>query len=230
MHSTDPVNRIMSTPVLTIGPNESVREMLRLLQAYPVHHLPVVAEGRLVGLVSSADVMKFQHFLPESGDTRIKGLEWEVHRVMQSPVITVSEHESAYRAAELMVTHGIHCVPVVNADDHLIGIVTTTDIMEGCLLGNHGTDSVPHSPRRRADEAHSMTAVPRAADTTHDQHGTAAACVQLQSRIHVLEQVLHEARRYLSAGQDERLHAALRLAIDRADRDDAVRLPERLAI
>ena len=44
------------------------------------------------------------------------------------------------------------------------------------------------------------------------------------------EQVLHEARRYLNAGQDERLHAALRLAIDRADRDDAVRLPERLAI
>jgi CBS domain-containing protein len=186
MHPNDPVNRIMTEPVLTIEADESVEQAMQLFTSYPVHHLPVVEAGRVVGMLSSADVAKLRFFLPPPGNARSALLHyrWQVRKIMQSPAITVGEHESAQRAAELMATHGIHSLPVVNCRGALIGIVTTTDIMHGCL-----------SPPRSA--------------ATFD---AADPC-----RVRALETVLSAAKRYLNAGQDERLHTALQKAIDQAE-------------
>ncbi|HKS54820.1 MAG TPA: CBS domain-containing protein [Steroidobacteraceae bacterium] len=135
MHATDPVNRIMSEPVLTIGADESIEEALRLFAVYPVHHLPVVEAGRVVGMLSSADIAKLRFFLPPVGEARdaILKQRWQVRRIMQSPAFVVTQHESAERAAELMTTHGVHSLPVVDSKGTLIGIVTTTDIMSSVL-------------------------------------------------------------------------------------------------
>src|SRR5688572_17368023 len=110
MHANDPVNRIMTEPVLTITPSESLEEALRLFTSYPVHHLPVVEEGRVVGMLSSADVAKLKFFLPPPGTARDALLKerWQVRKIMRSPALTVAEHESAQRAAEIMATNGIH--------------------------------------------------------------------------------------------------------------------------
>jgi CBS domain-containing membrane protein len=72
MHASDPVNRIMMTPVLTIAPSESREEALRLFTSYPVHHLPVVEDERVVGMLSSADVVKVKFFLPPPGQHEMR--------------------------------------------------------------------------------------------------------------------------------------------------------------
>jgi predicted transcriptional regulator len=190
MRANDPVNRIMSEPVLTIGPDEPVGDMLRLFLAYPVHHLPVVEERRVVGMLSSADVIKLEFFLPRpgpAGDALLNG-RFSVRRIMRTPVISVTEHESVQRAAELMATNGVHALPVVDRNEVLIGIVTTTDIIH-CLLDGRSKASAADSPTLLA----------------------------MQERVQALEQIAHAAKRYVNAGQDERLHAALSKAIERAD-------------
>jgi CBS domain-containing protein len=190
MHASDPVNRIMTEPVLTIAPNESLEEALRLFTNYPVHHLPVIAEGRVVGMLSSADVAKLKFFLPPPGTARDALLKerWQVRKIMRSPALTVAEHESAQRAAEIMATNGIHALPVVNSNDHLIGIVTTTDMMQ-CCLG------------------------PAAAESANATSASASETL----RTRALLEVVSAAKRYLNAGQDERLHTALQKALDRVD-------------
>ncbi len=215
MRANEPVNRVMSTPILTIDLHDTVRGLLDIVAAYPVHHVPVVDAGRVVGLVSSADILKFKHFLPATQDRRAAALGWKVSRIMHAPAITIGEHESVQRAAELMVANGIHCLPVVNMDDHVIGIVTTTDIMNGILQGPSGNDMAAgtHSDARSAAAA-------QAVQSGHDPHGIAAGFLQQQSRLQKLEQLLFAAKRYLNAGQDEQLHRALRLAVDQADRSD----------
>lgn len=214
MRASEPVNRIMSTPVLSAGPDDPVQTLLQQMHDYPVHHVPVIEAGRVVGMVSKADIAKFQHFLPELRDPQAAALGWNVRRIMQTPVITIGEHDSARQAAETMVSNAIHCLPVVNAAGHLIGIVTTTDIMDACL---HGTAD-PAAPAPHVDDTRALSAAQRAVGTGDDPHGIAGAFLHLQTRIAALERVLHEAKRYLNAGQDEQLHRALRLAIDQADR------------
>jgi CBS domain-containing membrane protein len=190
MHANDPVNRIMTAPVLTITPSESLEEALRLFTSYPVHHLPVVEEECVVGMLSSADVAKLKFFLPPPGTARDALLKerWQVRKIMRSPAVTVAEHESAQRAAEIMATNGIHALPVVNSKAHLIGIVTTTDMMQGCL------DPLPAEP----------------ADATNARPSD-------NVRMRALLNVVSAAKRYLNAGQDERLHAALQKALECVD-------------
>lgn len=227
MHASDPVNRIMSEPVFTIGPDGSFNEVSELFRAHRVHHLPVVEERRVVGMVSCADLMKLQFQLPPAGAPRVAFLARRGHagRLMRSPAISVTEHETAQRAAELMAVNGIHSLPVVNHNEELVGIVTTTDLMRCCL------DPLPDTPAADSDEtklfpladariAVVLAAARRAVDTGHDPCGVSAALLSMQQRMGALEHVATAAKRYLNAGQDERLHATLHKAIEHADRLD----------
>jgi predicted transcriptional regulator len=195
--------------------------------SHRVHHLPVVEERRVLGMVSSADLMKLQFQLPPAGPPRIAFLARRGHagRLMRSPAIAVTEHETVQRAAELMAVNGIHSLPVVNSNEELVGIVTTTDLMRCCL------DPLPDTPAADRDEtklfpldderiAAVLAAARRAVNTGHDPCGISAALLTMQQRVDALQQVATAAKRYLNAGQDERLHTTLQKAIELADRFD----------
>jgi CBS domain-containing protein len=195
MHASDPVNRHMSEAVLSIDVTAPASEILRLFMEYPVHHLPVVDNGKVVGMLSSADLLKLDAFLPK-GRARPAGefLDQRVRidQLMRKPAITVGASQSVEAAATLMAEHAFHSLPVVDTAGNLVGIITTTDIMAAALhLELHAG---------RTDAGGEL-------DHVHE-------------RLKLLEQVLHAADRYLHAGQDERLHAQLLKAVDEARAHD----------
>ena len=55
-----PVSRLMTTPVLTCMPEERVTAVMARMTRHRVRHLPVVDRGRLVGIISIGDVVKFR--------------------------------------------------------------------------------------------------------------------------------------------------------------------------
>ena len=146
MYASDPVNRIMIQSVLTVGANELLEEALRFATAYPVEHLPVVEDGHVVGMLSSADIAKLKFLLPPPGPAREALLRQrcQVRSIMRSPALTITEHESAHRAAKLMADNGVHSLPVVNSKGALVGIVTSRALR---LFPSSAWPSACSSPR-----------------------------------------------------------------------------------
>jgi len=70
------VSAIMSSPVLTVGPDQSVNDCMRLMTEHRVRHLPVVDAGRVIGVLSIGDLVRA--VLEEQQQT-IKQLEQYIH-------------------------------------------------------------------------------------------------------------------------------------------------------
>ena len=220
-----PVNRLMTEAVLSVDVSSPVSEALRLFAEYPVHHLPVVREQTLVGMLSSADVMKLDCFLPKNGASRHGYIDqrFSIETLMRHPAISVQPHQPAEDAARLMVTHAIHALPVVDIQDHLLGIITTTDMMQALLfgatrLGEHVDtaqvlESIQAKPSADALEV-SVEAAREAVLAECDPNGIARALLYLHQRVATLEEVQHLVRRYATARQDE--IATLMQALERA--------------
>ena len=119
-----PVREHMSTQVVTVGAADSVAEAIATRDSIDIRHLPVVQEGRLVGMVSDRDLRR----------ARGQGLgaEASVEEIMVSDVQTLTPSDQLSRAAAIMSERKISALPIVE-DGALVGIVTTTDLLDHCM-------------------------------------------------------------------------------------------------
>ncbi len=119
------VETVMTRPVLTLDASRPVREAVELMRARRFRHLPVVAEGRMCGIVSDRDV---------TGDGGAP-----LSAVMHRKVIAVPPDTPVESASALMLENKIGCLPVVSAEGDLLGIVTESDLFRLLtqLLGGH---------------------------------------------------------------------------------------------
>ncbi|QIN82525.1 CBS domain-containing protein [Rubrobacter tropicus] len=127
----------MAREVVTLSPGETAGEALGLCRERHIRHLPVLEDGRLVGVVSDRDL---RSATPAFGDpARAAALaEILVRDVMARDVITARPDDPIDEAANTMREKGINCLPVLE-EDELVGIVTSSDVMEALvyLVGAH---------------------------------------------------------------------------------------------
>ena len=230
MLGAEPVRDFMTQAVLSIERHSPAGEVLRHFSEYPVHHLPVVDQSKVVGMLSSADVMKIEMFLPRAGMNSYEYLNRNVsiEKLMRQPAITIRGDQSLESAAHLMAENGVHALPVTDHDDYLIGIITTTDIMHAALHPDAANDS--RQARAAAEESHDLTdeqlaEALRLATTTSTAEGErgrlSRALLHMRRRLVQLEHVRACAERYLHAGQDTKLHTELLKALKEAGRQSA---------
>lgn len=121
---------MMGSPV-TLKPDDTLALASDVICLGRIRHLPIVNEGKLVGILSERDLMG-------AATKQIFGLKQTSHTallksvsvkdVMKKHVITVEPDAEITKAAHLMAERKIGCLPVVSAGA-LIGLVTTTDIL-----------------------------------------------------------------------------------------------------
>lgn len=119
------IDRVMTPDPATVGPQDSAARARRLLDSNVIHHLPVVEGGRLVGMVSSSDLLKL-HLLDDKLAFHARAT---VDQIMETNVITVGKNASLREAAEKLCMGGFHALPVVDRRRHLVGIVTSSDLI-----------------------------------------------------------------------------------------------------
>ncbi len=108
--------------VVTVGPDDSVRELLAQLAEHNIGALVVVDGDQVVGMVSERDVVRRLH---TDGDSI---LQTPVRVLMTSAVVSVAPDDSADTVAQTMTDSRIRHVPVL-ADGQLTGIVSIGDVV-----------------------------------------------------------------------------------------------------
>jgi len=120
----------MTTDVATVSPDDPVTMAIRLMREKDIRHLPVVENGRLVGILSDRVI---KDYLPSEATTLdIFELHYllgrvRVRKIMRSPVYSAPPDTPVEEAALLLHDHLISCLPVVEAGK-VIGIITDKDM------------------------------------------------------------------------------------------------------
>ncbi|MDF3299082.1 CBS domain-containing protein [Streptomyces tropicalis] len=115
------VGDLMTPAAVSVQPGTPLKEIVRLLDEYDITAVPVVEDGRPVGVVSEADLVRKQ---------TLPGPERTAGELMSSPAVVAAPGWSAVRAARTMEQHRIKRLPVVDDDGVLIGIVSRSDLVQ----------------------------------------------------------------------------------------------------
>ena len=122
------LNLVIENPV-TVGPQQTIEEVADVMNRFRISGLPVVEDGRLVGIITSRDM----RFCEDYG--------MHVRDVMTAdPIVEIGtpDYESAQ---EKFNAHKIEKLPVVDGDGHLTGLVTVKDIEKHNMYPAAATDS-----------------------------------------------------------------------------------------
>lgn len=114
---------IMTAPVFSLKQEESLEEASFLISEKKFHHVPIVDnQNRLMGILSDRDLLKFR------GDPQT-----EISEIMTKKVIAATPDTLLREVARALRDHRIHSLPIIDEAHELLGIITTTDILDALL-------------------------------------------------------------------------------------------------
>lgn len=135
---------VMTTDVITASPQSSLAELVDAMIEHDVSGLPIVDAGRVVGVVSEADLVAHEAY-PTSRRPRLSAIRDLLHGrrsswwhkaagataadVMTAPVHTASPSDPVNATASRMLALGVKRFPVVDDHQRLVGIVTRRDLL-----------------------------------------------------------------------------------------------------
>jgi len=122
------IEAIMSTNLITVAPSATLAEARTLMQDNRIHHIPVMDDEKLVGLVTLTNVLAATDSFLRDQKNRIHANEISIADAMVRDVATVEVNASLRHAALFLEKHSIGCLPVMS-DDKLVGIITDTDFV-----------------------------------------------------------------------------------------------------
>jgi acetoin utilization protein AcuB len=121
----NPVSQYMTPNPHRVGPTALVAEARDLMQRHRIHHLPVVDDGKLVGILSQHDV--------DATHQSNAFASLPVQVVMQREVFTVDGQTPLAQVVRQMARQRLHSA-VVTADGHMAGIFTAVDGLVALLF------------------------------------------------------------------------------------------------
>jgi len=138
------VRDVMTSDVISVAPDAPLKDVVALLITRRVGGLPVVQDGRVIGVVSETDVLAKEAASSEEPPSGLLSLPSRRHRfearrdaetaaeAMTSPALTIGPDAAVAEAARLMVDRHINRLPVVEGD-RLVGIVSRADLLRPYL-------------------------------------------------------------------------------------------------
>lgn len=124
----------MTSPVVTVAPETSVKEAFKIMKKNGFRHLPVVRGEKLVGFVTDRDLRRpdIADLFKEWNDLYRLSDELHVEDVMITRVHKVTPEEDLKKAAALVIEKHIGALPVVEGEK-IVGIITVYDFLRALV-------------------------------------------------------------------------------------------------
>ena len=125
------VKDIMSPNPVCVSSNETMWAVKRVFEKHTFHHLLVVDDAVLTGVLSDRDYLKTVSPHVKSGAISSRDLETmnkKVHQIMSHKVIAIGANEPVMKAVMLFNQNKISCLPVLE-NEKVVGIVSWRDVM-----------------------------------------------------------------------------------------------------
>jgi CBS domain-containing protein len=132
MKLSTPVAEIMSTDLITVTCDDSLKEVELLMQKYHIRHIPVLKDDKLYGIISLTDIQRIS--FADAYNSAEKDVDYVIYdllkleQVMIKNPITVNKSDTIKKAGTIITQHEFHALPVIEGDE-LVGIVTSTDLL-----------------------------------------------------------------------------------------------------
>jgi CBS domain-containing protein len=134
------VSDVMTHSVAAVGRDASFKDIVKLMEQWKVSALPVLeGEGRVVGVVSEADLLPKEEFRDSDPDRQTqldrmpdlaKAGAVTAGELMTAPAITVHSGSTLAQAARIMAQRGVKLLPVVSEEGLLEGVVSRADLLK----------------------------------------------------------------------------------------------------
>ena len=135
MHHHIKLSDIMTTDLITVHPHDLFTVVDRIFKTHDFHHLPVVKDGQLVGIISKSDYRSlfeplcfFREELYAFKNKRFFS-SLLAENVMTKNVARLHPDDPASMAADLFRENLFHAIPIDDEQEYLIGMVTTFDLI-----------------------------------------------------------------------------------------------------
>ncbi len=134
MQNTTPISRIMTRKPSTVSPEDNLESVRIIFEKHGFHHVPVVDQQKLVGIVSYTDYLRIVSELyggeqQKTASTRLLQ-NVLVKEVMTENLICLSPNDTVEDAIRVFAPNHFHAVPVIEGDRHLVGILSTHDLIK----------------------------------------------------------------------------------------------------
>ncbi len=134
MQASTPIFKIMTKQPETVSPADTMEEVRKVFEKRGFHHVPVVENEKLVGLVSYTDYLRLVRSVFDN-NMEVRSNEQVLHATVVSEVMTtdllcLSKNDTVEDALRIFKANQFHSLPVVDEHDNLVGIITTYDLMK----------------------------------------------------------------------------------------------------
>jgi CBS domain-containing protein len=137
MDEETPVANWMTRAPVTVQVEQTLSEARRVMTEGGFHHVPVLCGAKLVGMLSSADMLRVSSGCEAVPLQRMGGGDQPlgISSLMSRELVVLDPEATVRRAVELLACGRFHALPVVGARGELMGLVTSTDVIRHLWSG-----------------------------------------------------------------------------------------------
>jgi acetoin utilization protein AcuB len=128
----------MTVDPATVGPKDSLQKVIELLRRRDIRAVPVLEDGKLIGIVTDRDVRQVAPAYPlirDEDEIRRYNENLTVTAAMTADPMTIPSAAPLVQAAKLLETYRISSIPVVD-EEKLVGILTVSDLLREFVAQN----------------------------------------------------------------------------------------------